>query len=114
MIPNSAFGFARRHPVVSSQVVEHAPAPPADPIDPLRDGDSEPLHPAGERLNVVAFDQRVHVIALHREVRHPKAVLLVGDLTLLSRQTYCSDLINLCPNQFRSLLSPWHQVIRLK
>src|SRR5207249_1779223 len=36
------------------------------------------------------------------------------DLTLLSWQTYCSDLIDLCPNQFRSLLSPWHQVIRLK
>src|SRR5205085_8802555 len=37
-----------------------------------------PLHAAGKRLDVVAFDQRVQVVALHGKVRHPKAVLLVA------------------------------------
>jgi hypothetical protein len=43
---------------------------PKPPVDPFRQPDAQPLHPATECPRPVRLDEEVHVIRLHGEVHH--------------------------------------------
>ena len=53
-------------------VAKDATLSPEDAIGGLGDADGEPLDAAGEGSGAVGFDQQVHVIGLHAELRQRK------------------------------------------
>jgi hypothetical protein len=54
----------------------HASAPPRRAVDRLRASRRQPLQPADERHGMVAFDEEMDVIALHREMDDAKRRLV--------------------------------------
>jgi len=47
-----------------------ATPPPEDPVHCLRDADGESLNAAREGADIQRLDEKMHVIALHRELQH--------------------------------------------
>jgi hypothetical protein len=70
-------------PVIA--IREHRPLPPKDAVQPARDPNVEPVHPAAERSLVARLDDQVQVVAQHREVDDPE--LLAPDSRRTDRVT---------------------------
>jgi hypothetical protein len=69
-------GRAEWMPVIAA--APHASAPPRRAVDRLRAARRQSLQPADERQRMVAFDEKMDVIALHGEVDDAKGRLVVG------------------------------------
>ena len=54
--------------------VEHFALALEQPVGELADAGADTLHPTGDRVIGVRFDQKMHVITLDRVVHHPEAV----------------------------------------
>ena len=58
--------------------IEHFALALEEPVGELADSSANTLHPTGNRVIGVCFDQEMHVIALNRVVHHPEAVADAG------------------------------------